>query len=290
MKVLSRYDVPSKLIKVDSMQYTQSGKVARNKMRTAYVKETLNDEPTGHYMGETYTFGKYGGKLKHLEPETLLMPLFEEMNSIFPKIIPDIDDVVIGNIVGNGGNIARKALLEAGLAESIPGVTMDRQCGSGLESIIYACRMVQAGAGHIYIAGGVESTSRAPWKIKRPQSVYDTQLPEFYERASFAPKGQDPSMIEAAENVAQYYHITRKQQDAFAIRSHHLTHQYYKNGSISNEIVSLNIKGHLFDKDESIKPTLTEQRLNRLRPLLANGTVTVGNSCMKMTALRLHSL
>ena len=120
--------------------------------------------------------------------------------------------------------------------------------------------------------------------------MYDTQLPEFYERASFAPKGQDPSMIEAAENVAQYYHITRKQQDAFAIRSHHLTHQYYKNGSISNEIVSLNIKGHLFDKDESIKPTLTEQRLNRLRPLLANGTVTVGNSCMKMTALRLHSL
>ena len=113
--------------------------------------------------------------------------------------------------------------------------------------------------------------------------MYDTQLPEFYERASFAPKGQDPSMIEA-ENVAQYYHITRKQQDAFAIRSHHLTHQYYKNGSISNEIVSLNIKGHLFDKDESIKPTLTEQRLNRLRPLLANGTVTVGNSCMKMTA------
>ena len=91
-------------------------------------------------------FGKYGGKLKHLEPETLLMPLFEEMNSIFPKIIPHIDDVVIGNIVGYGGNIARKALLEAGLAESIPGVTMDRQCGSGLESIIYACRMIQAGA------------------------------------------------------------------------------------------------------------------------------------------------
>ena len=60
-----------------------------------------------------------------------------------------------------------------------------------------------------------------------------------------------------------------------------ISHQYYKNGSISNEIVSLNIKGHLFDKDESIKPTLTEQRLNRLRPLLANGTVTVGNSCMK---------
>ena len=77
--------------------------------------------------GRSDTFWQIWWELKHLEPETLLMPLFEEMNSIFPKIIPDIDDVVIGNIVGNGGNIARKALLEAGLAESIPGVTMDRQ-------------------------------------------------------------------------------------------------------------------------------------------------------------------
>lgn len=94
------------------------------------------------------------------------------------------------------GNIARKALLEAGLCNEVPGVTVDRQCGSGLESIIYACRMVQCGAGRVYVAGGVESTSRAPWKIKRPQSVYETQLPQFYERASFAPEGQDPSMIE----------------------------------------------------------------------------------------------
>ena len=80
-----------------------------------------------------------------------------------------------------------------------------------LESIIYACRMVQAGAGHIYIAGGVESTSRAPWKIKRPQSCMIQYYQNFYERASLQPKGQDPSMIEAAENVS---HITRKQQDA----------------------------------------------------------------------------
>ena len=69
-------------------------------------------------MGEAYTFWQIRWKLKHLEPETLLMPLFEEMNSIFPKIIPHIDDVVIGNIVGNGGNIARKALLEAGLVRA----------------------------------------------------------------------------------------------------------------------------------------------------------------------------
>ncbi len=133
-------------------------------------------------------FGKYGGTLKHLEPEQLLLPLFQKIKNEFPEIVEQIDDVILGNVVGNGGNIARKALLEANLSIEIPGVTVDRQCGSGLESIIYACRMVQCGAGRVYVAGGVESTSRAPWKIKRPQSVYETQLPQFYERASFAPE------------------------------------------------------------------------------------------------------
>lgn len=115
-------------------------------------------------------FGKYGGSLKHLEPEALLKPLFRHLTETYSEAMAHIDDVILGNVVGNGGNIARKALLEAGLSEHIPGLTIDRQCGSGLEAVIHACRMIQAGAGHIYIAGGVESTSRAPWKIKRPQS------------------------------------------------------------------------------------------------------------------------
>ena len=88
-----------------------------------------------------------------------------------------VDDVVLGNVVGNGGNVARKSLLEAGLNHRISGITLDRQCGSGLESIIYACRMVQCEGKCSF--GGVESTSRAPWKIKRPQSVYEMQLPQF---------------------------------------------------------------------------------------------------------------
>ncbi|EUG23807.1 hypothetical protein O518_02276 [Staphylococcus aureus M0428] len=161
-------------------------------------------------------FGKYGGTLKHLEPEQLLKPLFQHFKEKYPEVISKIDDVVLGNVVGNGGNIARKALLEAGLKDSIPGVTIDRQCGSGLESVQYACRMIQAGAGKVYIAGGVESTSRAPWKIKRPHSVYETALPEFYERASFAPEMSDPSMIQGAENVAKMYDVSRELQDEFA--------------------------------------------------------------------------
>lgn len=165
-------------------------------------------------------FGKYGGKMRHIEPEGLLKPLFSYFNTHYTSIMDNVDDVILGNVVGNGGNIARKALLEAGLKHQIPGMTIDRQCGSGLEAVNQACRMVQAGAGTVYIAGGVESTSRAPWKIKRPQSLYDTHLPEFYERAPFAPESQDPSMIQAAENVAEQYDISRIEQDTFAWQSH----------------------------------------------------------------------
>lgn len=226
-------------------------------------------------------FGKYGGKLKHLEPEALLKPLFEHFNAQYVDIMTEIDDVILGNVIGNGGNIARKALLEAGLNQNIPGLTLDRQCGSGLEAVIHACRMVQAGAGSIYIAGGVESTSRAPWKIKRPQSVYDTQLPEFFERASFAPDSQDPSMIQAAENVAQRYNISRNDQDAFAFESHRKTIMAYKQKQLNQEIISLEVKGKIFNRDESIKERMDERTLNRLKPLLAEGTVTAGNCCMK---------
>jgi acetyl-CoA C-acetyltransferase len=81
-------------------------------------------------------FGKYGGTLKHLEPEQLLLPLFEHFKAQYPDIMTQIDDVILGNIVGNGGNIARKSLLEAGLDNRIPGITIDRQCGSGLEAVI----------------------------------------------------------------------------------------------------------------------------------------------------------
>lgn len=226
-------------------------------------------------------FGKYGGNLKHLEPEQLLQPLFNHFKEEYPEIMEYIEDVIIGNTVGNGGNIARKSLLEAGLSHTIPGVTIDRQCGSGLETIIQACRMIQSNAGQVYIAGGVESVSRAPWKLKRPQSVYEAEFPQFFERASFAPDGQDPSMIEAAENVAQTYHISRERQDEFAYRSHQLANEHINNGNISREILPIKVKGAWFDRDESIKPRLTLEKLNRFIPLLNEGTVTVGNSCMK---------
>lgn len=226
-------------------------------------------------------FGKFGGVLKHLEPEDLLMPLYEHFKTYHADSLSKVNDIILGNVVGNGGNIARKSLLEAGLAQSIPGITLDRQCGSGLEAVMYACRMIQAGAGEIYLAGGVESTSRAPWKIKRPQSIYDKNLPEFYERAAFAPEGQDPSMIQAAENVARTYHVSRETQDQYAYESHRKALAAHQQGVISQEIISLAVKGEHITLDESVKPKLTLKTLSRLRSLLPAGTVTVGNCCMK---------
>lgn len=225
-------------------------------------------------------FGKYGGTLRHLEPEQLMKPLFQYFSDLDFNVMQDIDEVVLGNVIGNGGNIARKALLEAGLNERIPGITLDQQCGSGLAAIQYACRMIQAGAGKIYLAGGVESSSRAPWKIKRPQSVYETQLPQFYERASFAPEGQDPSMIEAAENVAQQFNISRAMQDQFTLQSYERTQRNVVT-SISQEILPLTVKGQSFYRDESVKSQVNERFLSRLKPLISGGTVTAGNSCMK---------
>ena len=104
--------------------------------------------------------------------------------------------------------------------------------------------MIQSGAGNVYLAGGVESISRAPWKLKRPQSVYETEFPQFFERAPFAPEGQDPSMIEAAENVARKYGISRVMQDKFAYRSHQLTQGNYDNGNISRKYCLLKLKGY----------------------------------------------
>lgn len=226
-------------------------------------------------------FGKYGGALRSLEPEMLLKPLLLHLSEQCPELKYRTDDVILGNVVGNGGNIARKSLLEAGLSETIPGLTLDRQCGSGLESIMYACRMIQAGAGQIYLAGGVESTSRAPWKIKRPQSVYDTAMPDIYERASFAPEGQDPSMIEAAENVAQRYDISREAQDDFAYQSHQRTLRAIERGHLANEMLPLTVKGQRVERDESVKPRLRKKLLSRMKPLISSGTVTAGNCCMK---------
>ncbi|AVV58334.1 acetyl-CoA C-acyltransferase [Paenibacillus glucanolyticus] len=230
-------------------------------------------------MAKRTPIGRIGGALSSLEPEALLAPLIRHI--LAETNVPHhmIDDVVIGNVVGPGGNIGRVAALEAGLPVTVPGVTIDRQCGSGLEAINMAARLIQSGAGEIYLAGGVESTSRAPWRMFKPKTL--TGTPELYTRARFTPSAYgDPDMGVAAENVAHAYGISRAAQDRYALDSHEKAVRSRQTGRFQQEIIPLEVQGCLVDTDECPRADTSLEKLQRLKPVFAdNGTVTAGNAC-----------
>lgn len=220
--------------------------------------------------------GKKGGILKAFRCETLaaaiMKNIIEETN-----LNPDmIDEVILGNAVGPGGNMARLSSLTAGFPFHIPGMTVDRQCGSGLEAINLAARLIQSGAGDIYLAGGVESASTEPVRIDSSNQVL--------KRARFSPEEiGDPDMGVAAENVAERYQISREEQDYFALMSYQKTLQSIKSGNFHDEIVPLT-DHPTFKKirnDETPRENTNYERLlQRSRPVFRhNGTVTPGNSC-----------
>ncbi len=184
-----------------------------------------------------------------------------------------IDDVILGNATGGGGNVARLAALSAGLPERVPGLTVDRQCGSGLEAVVLACRLVQAGAGSLYLAGGVESISTAPARAHR---AADGSL-EFFDRAQFAPLATgDPDAGVAAETVATRYGISRRRQDEYALHSHAKAVAAGRNGHFTQEL--LPFAG--LTADQGPRPALTGSLMARFSPaFVPGGTVTAGNSC-----------
>jgi acetyl-CoA C-acetyltransferase len=185
-----------------------------------------------------------------------------------------IDDVIIGNCLGPGGNIARVAALAAGLGDDVPGVTVDRQCGSGLDAVLQAASRVRAGDAELVLAGGAESASTAPWRFWPPSAGGE---PRRYTRAPFAPAGfPDPGMGEAADALAVKLGITRAEQDRYAARSHALSHAAAAAGRYAGEIVP---RPELA-ADQRPRAGLTEERLARLRPSFGpDGTATAGNSC-----------
>ncbi len=221
--------------------------------------------------------GKVGGMFKDVPPQQLVAPLLQHIIKQFQLDEASIDEVILGNTVGPGGNIARLSSLTAGLPVSVPGVTVDRQCGSGLEAINLAARLIQAGAGDFYFAGGVESTSLAPWKIAKPSSLYHPKGPELFTRARFSPDDiGDPDMGIAAENVAEAHQITREMQDLYAYNSHVKAVQATEAGVFSDEIVPV----HGMTIDECPRKNTTIEKLNSLPPVFKeNGTVTAGNAC-----------
>ena len=216
------------------------------------------------------------GALGNLRVHELLAPVLRELLAGTGVEPGAVTDVVIGNAVGGGGNVARLALLEAGLPISVPGVTVDRQCGSGLDAVVLAARLVAAGGSPLYLAGGVESTSTAPLRAHRN----DDGGPEFYARAQFVPAGfGDPDMGVAAENVARTFGVSRERQDAFALRSHRLALASVKAGLFNGELVPLHTDTGTVDVDDGPRPGLTAAVMARFPPAFVNGgTVTAPGS------------
>lgn len=230
-------------------------------------------------LGRRTAFGRLNGALAKLTADRLLAPVLAAVLADASVAPGTVDDVIIGNAVGGGGNVARLALLRAGLPVSVPGLTVDRQCGSGLEAIVLACRLVMAGAGDVYLAGGVESCSTAPLRAHRLSST--PGHPDFFDRVRFSPEEVgDPEMGVAAENVADRFGIARERQDAFALRSRRLAVAASESGQLGGEIVALDTDAGRVDDDEGPRRSLTASLLRRFAPAFrAGGTVTAGNSC-----------
>lgn len=238
--------------------------------------------------------GKYGGVLSSVRPDdlaALVIRTLVERNHIDPN---QIEDVLFGdgNQAGEDNrNVARMALLLAGLPVKVAGATVNRLCGSGLEAINQAAHAIMVGNGGIYIAGGVESMSRAPFAIpktakpfSRQAEIYDTTLGWRFINPALAEAYYPYSMGETAENLATKYSISREDQDQFALKSHQRAVRAMDDGTFRDEIVSVPVtdfagKEILIDKDEGPRRDTSLEKLALLKPAFRKGgTVTPGNS------------
>lgn len=201
------------------------------------------------------------------------------------KVTPEmIDDVIFGNVLSGGGNIARLTALQTGLSMDIPGLTVDRQCGSGINAVALVAQAIRAGAGDVYVAGGTESMSRAPYLMNRPERPYSPQPPSF-RKSRLSPEFiGDPPMGITAENLAEKYNISREEQDEYSVESQRRMAHAMENGFYDEQIVPIEVpqrKGDpiVFDKDEHPRPGTTMEALSKLPPVFKkDGTVTAGSS------------
>ena len=233
-------------------------------------------------------FGRYGGALAGIRPDDLaslaLSGLLERSSKLDPA---EIDDVLFGDANGAGEdnrNVARMAVLLSGLPTSVPGATVNRLCGSGLEAAIGASRAIETGDASLIVAGGVESMSRAPWVLLKPERPYPRGHEELHSTTlgwrmvnPRMPERWTISLGESAEHLAEVHSISRSAQDEFALRSHRLAAAAWEQGRYADQIVA--VPGIELERDESIRPETTIEALSKLRPVFReDGTVTAGNA------------
>ena len=236
-------------------------------------------------------FGRYGGALSAIRPDDLAAHVIRAVIDRTDLRDDAIDEVVFGasNQAGEDNrNVGRMALLLAGLPESVPGVTVNRLCGSGLEAVNDAARRIHAGEAELVIAGGVESMTRAPLVTLKPSEAFprgervlaDTTLGWRLVNPRMLDLGYHPiSLGETAENVAKQEHIGRAEQDAYAARSQERYARAKSAGFFTGEVQSVHNGKELISEDEQPRPDSSLEKLGKLKPAFKeNGTVTAGNS------------
>lgn len=231
--------------------------------------------------------GRLGGALSQVRPDDLaasaIRSLLERRSSLDSSTI---DDVVLGDANGAGEdnrNVARMAVLLAGMPLTVAGATVNRLCASGMEAVVQVSRLLEVGDGHVALAGGVESMSRAPWILPKNEEVLPRGNATLFSSTlgwrmvnPAMPSEWTVALGEGAEILAERYALTRESQDAFAHESHLKAAAAWRAGVFDDEVVP--VAGHPLARDESIRDT-TRERLAMLRPVFRDdGTVTAGNS------------
>jgi 3-oxoadipyl-CoA thiolase len=239
--------------------------------------------------------GRFAGQLSTVRPDDLASRAIEAAVERTGLRRDDVDDVYFGNANGAGEenrNVARMAALLAGLPVEVPGATVNRLCASGLEAVNQAARSIMVGEGDLLLGGGVESMSRAPWVMMKPErgfarggvELVDTVLGWRLVNPRMAERYSTESMGETAENVAERYGVSREDQDAFAYESHKRAVAAQESGRFDDEIVTVEApqpKGDpvTIHSDEGPRPDIDMERLAKLRPVFREGgTVTAGNA------------
>ncbi len=234
--------------------------------------------------------GRVGGQLAGVRPDDLAAVPLAAVLARTGVPASEVDDVLVG-CANQGGedsrNVARMAALLAGYPEAVPAVTVNRLCASGLEAVAQAARGIAAGDGHVFVAGGVESMSRAPLAMARPERAYprgnvtlhDTALGWRWTNPRLELMGHTDSLGQTAENLAAEGKISREAQDRFALASHEKAVAAQEAGAFAGEIVPVETKGGTIAADECPRRDTTFEKLARLEPSFAKGgTVTAGNS------------
>ncbi|EPG6940851.1 3-oxoadipyl-CoA thiolase [Acinetobacter baumannii] len=246
------------------------------------------------YDGLRSPFGRHAGELASIRPDDLAATVIQKLLEKTGVPGADIEDVILGdtNQAGEDGrNVARNALLLAGLPVTVPGQTVNRLCASGLGAVIDSARAITCGEGELYIAGGVESMSRAPFVMGKAESaysrdakIYDTTIGSRFPNKKIIAQYGGHSMPETGDNVAAEFGISREQADLFAAQSQAKYQKAKEEGFFADEITPIEVfqgkklPPKFVSEDEHPRPSSTVEALTKLKPLFEGGVVTAGNA------------